>query len=504
MTRMHVRRSKVINLTDNDSGMSHREDDKNRCTKDYLRRAQAACDAGDAVLGMYLYMAAFEEATCEEGAPSEDALWGLKQAWALACTHKERSLAEYIFERLEPYLSAEEISMCADALHGLALDKLEEFGLSRQDLEDMAQAISEDLLDGEEPLIHIERVMSSRNANTGIALASIDGHSVRRASKALLSGSTAIDEDERTSPEKHLDYSNIAGYIGAISAMRDMGVGMGDDPDFNSLLEMLNNLHGLPSKPALDTVLFRSAAREDANCFMMATLGELGMPTIHMRMEENFQGLPLLCVSAQAADIPANGALQDVFRNGGVLVLEDLDFWTPPSSGYSDDGNAFFMMQLTRGAREAVNLIRYAVENPDVHVMVTCSDIDAIDDFFMDMLEPMSLVDIDLPTPEERIQVWDHIAKEHPSIRGINRADLVRLTSNMPRVHIYSAAREAIEEAYKNGLMLRRYQPVTRENLFDKIAAYQPLESNEYEELENEVIRDFRRDLNHIDDLLKD
>ena len=119
------------------------------------------------------------------------------------------------------------------------------------------------------------------------------------------------------------------------------------------------------------------------------------------------------------------------------------------------------------------------------------------------MLEPLTLVDIDLPTPAERVQIWDRIAADHPSIRGINRADLVRLSSNMPRVDIYSAAREAIEEAYKIGLAQRRYQPVTRDNLFDKLAAYQPLDSTEYEELENEVIRDFKRDLSHIDDILR-
>ncbi|WP_165060387.1 MULTISPECIES: ribonucleotide reductase subunit alpha [unclassified Adlercreutzia] len=491
-------------MTDNESSIPRREDDSQSFTKDYLDRAKAACDAGDAVLGMYLYMAAFEEAACGEGAPSEDALTGLKEAWALACTHKERSLAEYIFERLEPYLSAEEITICAEALHGLALDKLEEFGLSREDLEDMAHAITEDLLDGEEPIIHIERIAEDRIPRNSTALSAVSDTSDKKSkTKIILAGAANIAKNKpASSNEETLDYSNIAGYINAIGAMRDLGIGMRNDPDFKSLLDMLNSLHGLPKKPALDTILFRSPAREDVNSFMMATLGELNMPTVHMRMEESYQGLPLLCVSARAVDIPNNGSLHDIFQKGGVLVLEDLDFWASPVTDEGDDGNAFFMMQLTRGAREAVNLIRFAVESPDVYVIATCTDIDGIDSFFMELLEPMSLVDIDLPTAEERIQIWDYIAEKHPSIRGINRADLVRLSSNMSRIDIYAAAREAVEDAYKAGLMLRRYQPVTRENIFDKIAAYQPLESSEYAELEDEVIRDFRRDLGHIDDIL--
>ncbi len=65
------------------------------------------------------------------------ALEGLKQAWQLACKLKERSIAEYVFERLEPYLSSDEAAACAEQLQSLALDKLEEYGLSREDLEGM-------------------------------------------------------------------------------------------------------------------------------------------------------------------------------------------------------------------------------------------------------------------------------------------------------------------------------------------------------------------------------
>ncbi len=481
--------------------MPHHDDEKRSCTKDYLNRARAACDSGDAVLGMYLYLAAFEEANGDAGAPDEDALTGLKEAWALACTHKERSLAEYIFERLEPYLSSDEITICAEALHGLAMDKLEEFGLSRKDLEDMAQAISEDLLDGDEPIFHVERIMTGRLPRTLALSAPVRSSSEPQAADIIARASEAVMGGKER--EEALDYASAAGYIDAIKAMREMGVGMGDDPAFKDLIDMLNDLHGLPSKPALDTILMRCPAREDANHLMMATLGELDRPTVHMRMEESFQGMPLLCVSAHAVDIPRNGSLADVFQNGGVLVLEDIDYWSSPLSGDGEEGGALFMMQLTRGAREAVSLVRSAVESPDVHVIATCADLAAIDDFFLDMLEPLTLVDIDLPTPAERVQIWDRIAADHPSIRGINRADLVRLSSNMPRVDIYSAAREAIEEAYKIGLAQRRYQPVTRDNLFDKLAAYQPLDSTEYEELENEVIRDFKRDLSHIDDILR-
>ena len=52
------------------------------------------------------------------------------------------------------------------------------------------------------------------------------------------------------------------------------------------------------------------------------------------------------------------------------------------------------------------------------------------------------------------------------------------------------------------GLVTRRYQPVTAQNIFEKLAAYQPLDSVEYRALEAEVIKDFQHDLDHLEDLL--
>ena len=72
----------------------------------------------------------------------------------------------------------------------------------------------------------------------------------------------------------------------------------------------------------------------------------------------------------------------------------------------------------------------------------------------------------------------------------------------MPRFDIYMAAREAIEEAYKESLFARRYVPVTRDNLFDKLAAYQPLDSAEYAELERLVVSDFSASLGDLNDLV--
>lgn len=488
---------------------------------DFLDRAQRASESGDDLLSMYLYLAAFERSSKEEEAPAEDAVLGLKQAWALACAAKERSLAEYIFEKMEPYLSHDEVRMCSNMLQELALDKLEECGLSRTELEEMAQMISEDILGAEDANFKIEHISTSKLPGGSVSVAQIKGAAALPGLPSLMEALTAPHEgakdkdgaaeaaDEPTSEEvslaleeEPLTYANLAGYGKAVASMRSLGIGMAADDDFAELVQLLNARHGLTQMPAMDSLMFRSPVREDANRFVMATIGELGLPAVHMRMEENIQGLPVLCISARADVMPKQSSMQDAFKHGGILVLEDLDLWTSPSFDLGEEGPALFMMQLTRGAREAVEMIRSSVDNPDVYVLATASTEGSIDPFYLDSLEPITVIDIDHPTAEERVEIWMDISHRHPSLRGINKAELVRLSANMPRFDIYMAARDAVEEAYKTGLAAKRYVPVTRDNLFDKLAAYQPLESTEYNQLEDEVLKDFRRSLENIDDIL--
>ena len=90
-------------------------------------------------------------------------------------------------------------------------------------------------------------------------------------------------------PIEHLTYKELVGYDEAVRSVRSLGLGMQKDPEFQQLVRQLNVRHGLDRMPACDALLIRSPAREDANQFMMATCGELGLPVLRMRMEENMQ-----------------------------------------------------------------------------------------------------------------------------------------------------------------------------------------------------------------------
>lgn len=534
---------------DTNSSPSQNDEYNNSSSADYLRRAAQACTAGDAVLGMHLYLAAFERGAHGSYAPDDEAVDGLRQAWTLACRLKERSLAEYIFEKLEPFLAPDEIAACADQLQRLALDKLEEFGLTREDLEDMTDMISQDFLGMDVPhLMKVEHVTvpskleedgaeshTSRNAAPALADGSKNppsaddlpsqeksktskndsgaapatnapaGHLAARTHAGQGAGGGTDDADAHAvvSSLERITYGDIVGYRDTVALMRDFGVGMQDDDQFQDLVSLLNARHGLDNMPAADAILFRSPAREDANRFMIATLGELGLPAIRMRMDENLQGMPVLCVMAQADSQPQLNTARNAFEGPGVLLLEDIDMWASPLSEPLDDLTGFVFASLSRAAREVISLIRSAIENPDVFVLASSSNEGEIDPFFYDLLEPLSVVDIDYPTSAERADIWMEIAREHPSLRSIGRTDLVRYSEGMPRYDLYMAAREAVEDAYKAGLVARRYVSVTKDNLFEKLAAYQPLDSAEYRALEEAIVGDFRRELEHLDDLLK-
>ena len=538
----------------------------------YLRRAVKACAAGDEELGLHLYLAAYEKGTRENGGADADAAFALRKAWVLAVKLKERSLAEYIFEKLEPLMDPNELAVCAGQLQSMALEKLEEFGLSREELQEMTDMISQDFLglggparlmkvehltlpsasavkrpakpaassvepkpeadaapapeaaSDAAPPVHDDAPAASAEASSDAAEEPVESASASEppvdpaeadGSAALVTldaqpddaaGKMAAEADESAviSSLENITYKDLAGFDRTIKTMRDFGIGMQDDPEFQGLVTLLNYRHGLERMPAADSFLFRSPAREDAHRFMTATLGEIGLPAIRMHMEENLQGAPVLCVMAQADNHPRLNSARNAFEGPGVLMLEDLDLWEAPVVDADDDLGGFVYATLSRGAREAINLIRSAVENPDVFVIASASDGRAIDGFFYDLLEPLTVVDIDYPDEDERRAIWLDILHDHPSMRGINLDDLVEFSAGMPRYDLYMAAREAIEDAYKTSLMHRNYVPVTTDNLFEKLAAYQPLDSKEYHALENAVVRESSRGLDgSIDDLLK-
>lgn len=700
-----------------------RSQDAEDTVVEYFSRAEQACKNGDAVGGMHLYLAAFGFATARSRVPNEKAITSLKRAWSIACNLRERPLAEYVFEKMVPYLSAAEESHCASELQSLAFDKLAELGLTRERLSQFASmatggeavvgpmklmhlgsfrmpSFPDDLssIDGidelDQFLDEVAKESAGETPEVGAVVAPedevpesgapetpaeaspadetlvdegptvTDGAGAEKAADGAVAEKTAdgvlddlpifsqvatlddlfpsiskgmaskpkdsVDEyfsepslqekfeeafndvrglvdaeeaetgegpgmgtreeseagpgeepapgsevfnpqgsfeitDEGISlgpgfglrlPPEEVDeeasqfgqmvnslnemmanfeknngqrvvepavsndgssstrprtgivapgelpegatFADLVGYDRAIEIMRTFGIGLRGDPDFLSLVEALNELHGIDNMPATDTILMRSVAREDANKFMEATANELGLPTVRMSMDETIQGALTLCLTMRADNPPKMDKTRTQFIEPTVLCLEDVDLWMAPMDFMGDDATPW-PQRLTRGAQEALRLIRSAVENPEVYVLATMSSFGEMDGFFCDVLTPFSIVEIEVPDDSEREEIWKSLMRSHPSLSNLRMRSLVEYSANLPRDDIYIAVREAIEEAYKQSLATRTYMPVTYDNLLEKLSAYQPLESEEYKHLEDEVAERLRSELDTFD-----
>ena len=107
-----------------------------------------------------------------------------------------------------------------------------------------------------------------------------------------------------------------------------------------------------------------------------------------------------------------------------------------------------------------------------------------------------------MPNEKERADIWADIMQRHPSMRSLDLEDLAQYSAGLARYDIYMAAREAVEDAYKLGLIQRSFIPVSTQNMLDKIASCQPLDSDEYHALEERLIEAFVDELDDLENLL--
>ena len=515
----------MFDSNENDANIAgqHQEPaDAHEPRADYLSAAREAKRAGDKVLAMHLYLTAYEEA-CKRGPlPDMEAVGALREAWKVACSLHERSMAEYIFDRLEPHLTPDETEKCARQLQELALDKLSEFGISRSDLEDMADLISEEIgahahISGVTPIVSTlyrpdaekaaEGEGSDKGAANDEASAPADAQDAAPVSASDSeqkpdAAHRAIGSvgDVRSAMRRGLMFEDLVGFDGIIEDTRALGIGIKQDEEYRLLIDTLRAQHGLDKLSANGSIVFRTSSREDASLFMTAVVGELGLPAMRVQMQPGPQGMPVLCVTVSADRQPRLTGRMSLDAPG-VLVLEDVDLWGAPliEAASAAEGEGIMFANMARAAREAVTLIGSAVSNPDIYVLASVAGDTADQGYLYDLMEPMNIVDIYLPDEIERRQIWDRVALDHPSVRRLDLSRLTRLSRNLSRTDIVTAAREAVEDAYRQSLKARHYVPVTQEMMYEHISNFQPLESEEYRMLEDAVVKNFRAQIERIE-----
>jgi hypothetical protein len=540
------------------------QDDLSNSSEELLLRATSAIESGDPLLGVHLYLAAFERATTGDAAPTDAALEGMQRAWNIALEEKQRSLAEYIFERLEPFWTDEEADLHADELQQLAFDKLTDMGYSPEAIEEMTEAMNQGfeqlgasyegfvssdsdqfaealarraeerggtVVEPEAPASETpaipepEPVVEPASDDASVTLEEL----IRQAVEGVLPSSDDEDDDEpgakvkiaqfkiptkkeraNLAPDPNwFDFSALRGFGVPISKMARLGVGHGDDAEFRSFVRMLNQRHGLDAPPSLGTLVFSGPVREDSNCFMVATVGELRVPAVRLRFDTNALGQSVLVVMtspdfrSRLANLSRNG-----FEGPAAVIMEDMDLWDVPDLDFQVDEmsmSGFAQMQAVRGARETLNMIQSALDHPEVTVLISAADPERIDPFYLDLIGPYREVEVDLPNDDERRDLWRTAQTEHPSMRGLDLEQMTRLSRNLSRFEIYGIAAESVEEAYRDSLAKHRFCAVHTEDVLARLSNFQPLESEEYQQMEDIVVEALRCSLEGgVDSLIGD
>lgn len=290
-------------------------------------------------------------------------------------------------------------------------------------------------------------------------------------------------------------FDTLVGYDEEIERLTELQVvECSADPEFAAFVEQMKAQHGLYDEPTGQSILFRADVREDADRLMIAVANELGHPTVRMRMLETQPGMQAICILTTPG-VSANG-----FEDWGTLVLEGVDQWGPPDAadrGFTHDDLA--LSNAARGAMKAMALIHDAAANPKVTVLASAVRPIEGSSLMAGLLGPMTLFEVPNPSAAERDDIWDHLMHKHVSMSALDRFELVRLSEGMPRCDIFAAAREAVSEAYHKSIAERVYIPVDRANLLGKVAAYQPLDSAEYQYIEESVVEDFRDEIERFE-----
>ena len=286
-------------------------------------------------------------------------------------------------------------------------------------------------------------------------------------------------------------FETLVGYDEEIEKMREMGIIDSVDDTYLAFVERMKEQHGLYDESTGGIVLFKSAVREDADRLMVATAHELGHPIIRMKTIDGPMGSRVFCVMASP------GLGMRGFEDWGTLILEGVDAWWP-----GDDVESYGDIPLKESASsmmKAFAIIKSSVANPKVTVFASVSEgLDARSPLGS-MLNPATVFEVPAPSESERDAIWDHLMEKHVSMSANDRFELVELSRGMPRCDIFAAAKEAVVEAYHQSLERYSYVPVSRANLLEKIAAYQPLDSEEYRIIEDCIVEDFIRDIERME-----
>lgn len=330
------------------------------------------------------------------------------------------------------------------------------------------------------------------NAKSQSHTAPYDNPEFKSSNSIMMGGATQkVPQTEEYRPFAFMD---LAGYKAAVNGLKKIGVGNHNDKINDGIVSALNRFHGVASRPALRPILMIGESIEEINPLVQATVDELSLPTVRLELQEAMNGMPAMAVTANKSALNQSknrSPLTWVSDNSGVLILERVEDWTMFFDEPEDEDNPFFPIKLTPTGSELINLVERAAKNPQVQLICTTCEKEAIPFEVWDMLGQVNEIVIEKPTRSERIELWNKLSGKHPSLRGLNNHELAELTENLSRRDLEMIAQDAVSEAYQSGLQRGACKSVTRENIYEKIILRTDKNSSNYRKLEDALVKAF-------------
>ena len=292
---------------------------------------------------------------------------------------------------------------------------------------------------------------------------------------------------------------DLAGYQDAVTKLKDLGLSPNGDFENQGIVGALNQFHGVKSKPALKPILFIGENQEEIEPLLQATIDALGTATIKLSIQEGPAGLPAMALTANksALDLAKNiSPFAWVADNNGLIIIEELESWNvffDDDLEYTNGFQPFMPLRLTPSGQELITLLRKCVENVNVQIICTTYEKDEISPIVLSEFGTFNEISIEKPNKTERVEVWNKLSNNHPSLRGLNNSELAELTDNLTRRDIKMIAEDAISEAYQSGLSKGSCNSVTKENLYEKIILRQDKNSPAFIKLEDALVNSFSR-----------
>jgi hypothetical protein len=475
----------------------------------YLDAADDALRQGQTRLAIHLYYAAFEVAHGTDAQPSLRAIDGMRTAWRLALEQGDRSTAEAIFGDLMPYNTPEQTQDGIERLQALAVNQLEEIGLTRDGLEDMANSISQGTGEDQGNVLadSLRAVLETIGRDLGLQDEAIEdvsptkgttdnrqnGVIIKRSQPQKITSAGTPGTPHHATAAPHISYRELTGYEDSLRKMRDFGFVAAGDASFAEFVKQTSAFHGVEGIALMDTLGFYGPSREDTAFFAMATAGEIGFPVLSMVVDLDESGNGSIKISGPIKRSFFGPPEFTELPSPCTLVIQNIDYLQMMFNNEREARhNGYQMAPHGRSMQAEVMAHLHALlHRSEVYVITTTATEDSLGGQLNSLLAPIQWIEINGPTRDERYDVLKWFALGHPSCAGLDFGRLAELSDGISRFDLVSAGHQAVEEAYRESLHSNRRRPVSMGDMLVQFSTLVDHETEQYMRIEDAVVQQF-------------